>query len=158
MAVRFKPLSPEIDTLAYEARLEAVLESVSDGFYALDKNWRYVVFNRAAEQYFGVSRDLILGKVIWDIFPQGLGTPFERACRAAMAKRVETTFETESRLRPDRTVELRIIPMRDGGIAVSLRDVTERRRSEQAVLTALKRTEEILESISDAFYAVDHEW
>ena len=30
---------------SYEARLEAVLESVSDGFYALDAAWRYVVFN-----------------------------------------------------------------------------------------------------------------
>ena len=27
-----------------EARLEAVLESISDGFYALDSDWRYVVF------------------------------------------------------------------------------------------------------------------
>ena len=60
-----------------EARLEAVLESVSEGFYALDTDWRYVVFNRAAEVYFGVSRKVVLGQVIWDIFPQGVGTPFE---------------------------------------------------------------------------------
>lgn len=116
-----------------EARLAAVLESVSDGFYALDREWRYVLFNRAAEAYFGVAADVVLGKVMWDVFPQGLGTPFETACRAAMDAGQVTTFETPSRLRPDRQVELRIAPMRDGGgVAVTLTDVTDRKRAEAA--------------------------
>src|SRR4051812_38078846 len=97
-----------------EARLEAVLESVSEAFYALDSEWRYVVFNRAAEEYFGVSRQLVLGQVIWEIFPQGLGTPFEAYCRAAMDEGVSTAFETGSRLRPERVVELKIFPLRGG--------------------------------------------
>src|SRR5512140_2074750 len=100
---------------SYEARLEAVLESVSDAFYAVDTDWRYVVFNRAAEEYFGVSRQALLGRGLWERFPQGLGTPFERYCRAAMDQGISTTFETPSRLRPDRVVELRIVPMRGGG-------------------------------------------
>jgi PAS domain S-box-containing protein len=114
---------------SYEARLEAVLESVSDAFYALDAEWRYVVFNRAAEEYFGVGRKAVLGRELWEIFPQGLGTPFEKYCRAAMDEAVSTTFETASRLRPDRVVELRIVPMRGGGVAITLTDVTERRQA-----------------------------
>jgi PAS domain S-box-containing protein len=149
--------SPPHDT-AHEARLEAVLESVTDGFYALDTDWNYVVFNRAAEAYFGVPRDVIIGRNIWEIFPQGIGTPFEAACRAAMDEQVAATFETPSRLRPDRIVELRILPMRGGGVAVSISDITERRQAEDAMRAALTRSEEILESISDAFYAVDAEW
>lgn len=141
-----------------ESRLEAVLESVSDAFYALDADWRYVVFNHAAEEYFGVSRDEVMGRKLWALFPQGLGTPFERYCRRAMIERLPTSFETPSRLRPDRTVELRMVPMHDGGIAVSLTDVTERRRVEDALRSARDRSEEILESISDAFYAVDADW
>ena len=140
------------------ARLEAVLESVSEAFYAVDANWRYVVFNHAAEEYFGVTREQVMGRNLWDLFPQGLGTPFERYCRRAMVERLSTSFETPSRLRPDRTVELRIVPMRDGGIAVSLADVSERRRIEDALRSARDRSEEILESISDAFYAVDANW
>jgi PAS domain S-box-containing protein len=146
------------DPGVYKARLEAVLESVSDGFYALDSDWRYVVFNRAAEEYFGVSRDRLLGRVIWDVFPQGRGTRFERHCRAAMEKGETRALETPSALRPDRIVEVRTAPMRGGGISVSLTDVTERRLAEDAVKAALARSESILESISDAFYAVDSEW
>lgn len=115
-----------------QARLAAVLESISDGFYALDSEWRYVIFNRAAEAYFGVSKDLLLGKVMWEVFPQGIGTPFERHCRLAMNQKIVSTFETPSRLRPDRFVELRIAPMSDGGICVSLNDITERKRVEEA--------------------------
>jgi two-component system CheB/CheR fusion protein len=113
-----------------EAHLEAVLESVSDGFYALDAAWRYVVFNRAAEEYFGVPRKLLLGRNIWEIFPQGVGTPFEGHCRKAMEQGVSTTFETPSRMRPDRVVELRIVPMRGGGVAITLTDVTERKTAD----------------------------
>jgi len=113
-----------------EARLEAVLESVSDGFYALDTDWRYVVFNRAAEEYFGVSRQALLGRKIWETFPQGVGTPFESSCRAAMDEGASATFETPSRMRPDRVVELRIVPMRGGGVAITLTDITERKSAD----------------------------
>jgi len=115
---------------SYEARLEAVLESVNDAFYALDAQWRYVVFNRAAEDYFGVRREAVLGRDMWSVFPQGIGTPFERHCRAAMDQGVSTTFETASRLRPDRMLELRIVPMRGGGVAITLTDVTERKSAD----------------------------
>ena len=116
---------------ASEARLSTVLESVSDGFYSLDADWRYTVFNRACERYFGVSRDQVLGRVMWDIFPQGVGTEFEAHCRRAMDDGLSTIFETPSKLRPDRFVELRIAPMIGGGIAVSMSDITTRKRGEQ---------------------------
>ena len=116
---------------AQEAWLDAVLESVSDAFYALDTSWRYVVFNRAAEAYFGVKREQVLGHGFLEIFPQGKGSDFERRLIAAMNDRVADTYETGSAMRPDRTVELRITPMRDGGVAVSLRDITERKQAER---------------------------
>src|SRR4051794_38451892 len=115
---------------SYEARLEAVLESVNDGFYAVDTNWRYVVFNRAAEEYFGIDRSAVMGRVLWELFPQGIGTPFETYCRAAMDDGASTTFETVSAMRPDRVVELRIVPMRGGGVAITLTDITERKTAD----------------------------
>lgn len=149
---------PFADSVPYEARLEAVLESISDAFYALDADWRFVVFNKAAEAYFGIPADTILGQALWDVFPQGRGTPFEWACEAAMYESSTSKFETPSALRPDRYLELRIAPMRGGGIALSFTDITERRDAQEAVKAALQHSEEVLESISDAFYAVDQQW
>ncbi|HEY9218014.1 MAG TPA: HWE histidine kinase domain-containing protein, partial [Phenylobacterium sp.] len=117
-------------SLEESARLADVLEAVSDGFYALDAEWRYVMFNAAAEEYFGVSRDLVLGKSMWDVFPQGKGTPFEAACRRAMDAGQVSTFEAPSLLRAGHTVELRIAPLRGVGVAVLVNDVTERKAAE----------------------------
>jgi PAS domain S-box-containing protein len=149
---------PSHETELQEARLEAVLESITDGFYALDSDWRFVIFNRAAETYFGASRDEVMGRNLWDVFPQGRGTEYERLCHVAMAERVACAIELPSRLRPDRVVEIRISPMQPDGIAVALTDVTERRLAQDALKSALARSEAILESISDGFYAVDAEW
>lgn len=109
-----------------------MLESISDAFYAVSPEWNYVIFNGAAEQYFGVTRDQVLGRNMWEVFPQGIGTPFEAVCKRAMEGRKAAAFESPSRWRPDRWVEIRITPMIDGGIGVSLHDITERRRAEQA--------------------------
>jgi PAS domain S-box-containing protein len=115
----------------YEAWLDAMLESVSDVFYALDTGWRFVVFNRAAEDYFMISKNMILGRAYAEMFPQGRGTDVEARMLAAMNERTASTYEVPSAMRPDRIVELRITPMRDGGIAVSMRDITERRQAER---------------------------
>jgi PAS domain S-box-containing protein len=108
-------------------RPEDVLESIGDGYYAVDADWRYVLFNRAAEEFFKVSRDQILGKPMWEVFPQGRGTRFEQACNAAMHDGAVTRFETISAVREGRFVELRIGPLRGGGVTVALTDITERR-------------------------------
>ena len=121
--------SPTSDP-SHEARLEAVLESISDAFYALDADWRVVVFNRAAEEYFGVSAAAVVGRVLWEAFPSGRGTPFEAFCRAEMDEGKAATFETTSALRPDRMVELRIAPVRGGGVAITLSDITERKSAD----------------------------
>ncbi len=115
-----------------DPRLEAVLESISDAFYAIDPDWTYVIFNGAAERYFGVSRHDVLGKDMWEVFPQGVGTPFEAVCRRAMDQRKPASFESPSRWRPDRMVEIRITPMTTGGIGVSLHDITDRKRAEES--------------------------
>jgi PAS domain S-box-containing protein len=45
-----------------------------------------------------------------------------------------------------------------GGIIVNLKDVTERKRAEEALQESHRRVENILESINDVSYAVDREW
>lgn len=129
-------------------RIEDVLESISDGYYAVDTQWRYVLFNRAAEEFFGVGRDQVLGKQMWEAFPQGRGTRFEQACKAAMEEGAVTRFETTSALRQERVVELRIGPLRGGGVTVALTDVTDR-------ALAAKRLEEL--NVANAELAAERE-
>lgn len=123
-----------------EAQLRAVLESVSECFYALDTEWRFTVFNRASEEYFGVTRDQILGQNLWEVFAQGLGTEYETRCRDAMDNGIAVSFEAPSLFKPGRYGDLRIVPMDSGGIAVSIADITERKIAQDTLEERVRET------------------
>ena len=82
-----------------DQRFESVLESVSDALYAVSPDWIYVIFNGAAERYFGISRQDVVGKGMWEVFPQGIGTPFEKVLRRAEEARELLMREVDHRSR-----------------------------------------------------------
>lgn len=123
-----------------EETLHAVLESTSDCFYALDGDWKFVTFNRASEEYFRLSREDVLGRSIWELFPAGRDRTFGDNCRAAMNDRRHVQFESPSAFRPGNTVEIRMAPMA-GGMSVALTDITERRRTEAELRRVLGELE-----------------
>jgi PAS domain S-box-containing protein len=47
---------------------EIILESISDGVFTVDQNWRIMSFNRAAEKITGISRKEAIGRHCWDVF------------------------------------------------------------------------------------------
>src|SRR5271165_1774009 len=76
--------------------VDQILEGLGEGFFALDSNWRFVAFNRAAEEMFEIAREQVLGRLLWEVSPSVLGTEFDRRYRIAMSKREEQQFETYS--------------------------------------------------------------
>ena len=74
------------DDTPHPGRLDDLIESVTDAFYAVDREWRVVVFNRAAEAFFLLKREEVLGRGLWDIFPEGRDRPFGQACLGAMER------------------------------------------------------------------------
>jgi PAS domain S-box-containing protein len=118
-----------------EARLRGVLNSISDGFYAVDRNWRITEFNSAAEKYFGMSRDEMIGRDLWQLIANA-SDEFQSLLRAAMAGAPMIVFETGSLYRPGRKVELRIAPT-DEGICVALTDITERQQTQARLEAAV---------------------
>jgi PAS domain S-box-containing protein len=45
-----------------------ILESISDGVFTVDHDWKITTFNRAAEHITGISRDEALGRYCWEVF------------------------------------------------------------------------------------------
>ncbi|HEX8853062.1 MAG TPA: PAS domain S-box protein, partial [Pyrinomonadaceae bacterium] len=108
-----------------------ILESMSDGFAAVDREWRYTYVNRAAERNARLGRDEMLGRTLWEVFPEFAGSQFESACRRAMDEGVTVHFE-EYCAPLDAWFEQTIYPATDG-ITVYVRDITERKRMEAAL-------------------------
>ncbi len=110
------------------ARSSAILESISDAFFAVDGAWRLVYVNHAFEQLLGATRAAAVGERLWDFGAPLMGGDFERELRRAAEQGAPLTFEAP--FADERWFEVRVFP-REDGLTAYLRDVTERRRSQE---------------------------
>jgi PAS domain S-box-containing protein len=110
------------------APLDALLEGIGEGFFALDAQWRFKAFNRAAEEIFNLARAEVMGKRLWDVSPGVVGTEFERRYRKVMTERSRQEFEACPPTRPDRYHQIRVFPF-GAGIGVAVRDISESRQA-----------------------------
>jgi len=123
-------------------RSEDVLDRVSDGFFAVDSDWLVTYINRAGEESHGVTADELVDEVLWDVFPEAVGTQFYDAYHRAVETGEPVTFE--SYYEPlESWFEVRVFPS-ESGLSVYFGDVTERRRME----TELRRERSLLERVT----------
>ncbi len=124
--------------LAEQARDEItrIFSTMSDGLYHLDRDWRYTRVNRAAEEMFGIKEADVLGKSMWDVFPDLYGTEVYTSLHRAMETGEHATLENY--YPPvDRYHLVRLFPGEDG-MTVYVSDITDRRRAEQQLRKAQK--------------------
>jgi PAS domain S-box-containing protein len=112
-------------------RLTVIVDSIADGFYALNAELRFTHINDAALRYFKKTREEMIGNSIYDLFPRFKGSAFETAYRRAMSTGEPGRLETPS-VTTDRTVEIHAYPGLDN-MTVLFRDVTERKQMEEAL-------------------------
>lgn len=115
---------PDEVKLAFDRHIQAVLESIDDGFISVNPHWCCTYMNRAAERILHKKRDDLLGKNIWEVFPEVVGTVFWKKCYEAAD--TQTITHVEDVYPPTGTwFSLRISPS-EAGVAVSFHKMTER--------------------------------
>jgi PAS domain S-box-containing protein len=130
---------------AAEHRSRAILESMSEGFIALDPAWRITYANGAAEAVTRRPREELVGAQFWDLFARLLGSPQERALRRTALERKGTRIEAFD-ADQGRWFEINSFPMEGaGGLALYFRDETDRRRAEEGI----RRLAAVAEQSSD---------
>jgi diguanylate cyclase (GGDEF)-like protein/PAS domain S-box-containing protein len=109
-------------------RLDAVLESISDGCFSLDHNWRFTYVNSKGAEWLKRTRGQLLGKMIWEEFPEAVGGPFYETYHRAVD--CQEDARCESYYAPlNLWVEARAYPSREG-LTVFFADITERKEAE----------------------------
>ncbi|OWK34448.1 PAS domain-containing protein [Fimbriiglobus ruber] len=122
-----------------EQRAIGILESITDGFFAIDRQWQFSYVNRQAERLLDRAPDDLLGKNLWETYPGLVGSEFERAYRRAADDRVPGTV-TAFYPDHDRWYEVQVYPAPDG-ISIYFRDVTTRQRADAALARVTAESE-----------------
>lgn len=123
---------------AASALLSRMLERVSDGFVALDTEWRYTYVNQRAAELLGRQRpEDLVGKHIWTEYPEGEDQPFAERYREAVESQKPIVFQDY--YEPwDRWFENRLYPGPDG-LTIYFTEITERKRAERTVRQMAER-------------------
>jgi PAS domain S-box-containing protein len=135
---------------ASNARTTRILESITDLFYQLDREWRFTNVNRQTEVRLGVPREKLIGQVFWDVFPQAVDGPLYQRFHKAMETMDPAHFEVLSVIVPGAWFEAHAYPSRSG-LTVYLREITERKRAERTS----RLLASIVESSDDAIISKD---
>jgi len=113
-------------------RLDAVLESISDGCISLDHDWRFTYVNSKGAEWLKRTRGQLLGKVVWDEFPEAVGGPFYDTYHRAVDRQEDA--RCESYYEPlNLWVEARAYPSPEG-LTVFFADITERKETEARLM------------------------
>jgi PAS domain S-box-containing protein len=155
---------------AARSRLALILDNLTDGFMIFDDEWRYSYINPQAQPYTGKPWQDLLGKNVWEEFPELVGTLYYQKYHYAVLHQEPVAFEIfTASLSGWFDIHAYPIP---GGLAVYFRDITERKHAEEERMRLLEVEQQahaeaeaakqqvvaILESITDAFFALDTQW
>lgn len=101
---------------------DAVLAGITEAFYVLDQEWRFVYVNDEAERLLLRRAEQLLGRRVWEEFPEAENSTFEQVFRRVIATGVAETF-TEHYEPLDRRFSVKASPI-PGGISVYFHDVS----------------------------------
>lgn len=139
----------EIELLKIYEEKNTILESIQDGFYALDKNWIVTYWNHEAENLLSLKRADIVNKNLWEVFENTVDLKFYSEYHRAVSENVPVRFE-EYFAPVNGWFEVSAFPS-DEGLTVYFRDVTNRKNTELELLQFKK----IIDNSRDGIAIVD---
>ncbi len=126
-------VSAQAEAEAATVRVSGILESLTDGFLALDESWRFTYVNGAGERLCGRNRQGLLGRDLWEAFPELAGTRFHRVCLEASDQRRTRRIELQMHSFAGAPwLEVNIFPSVNG-VSMFCRDISSRREVEEAL-------------------------
>ena len=150
---------------ASESRLKAIVHGALDAVVTIDRHGSIVEWNPQAEAIFGYTRQEALGRMLTDLI---IPSPYREAHTKGMARYLSTGGETILRRRIEITalrkngeefpVELTVIPLHLGHdllFSSFIRDITERKRSEDTLQQSTAFIESLFEHLPNMVFVKD---
>ncbi|WP_306532975.1 MASE3 domain-containing protein [Geobacter sp.] len=112
-------------------RISSIMESITDAFFALDHGWNFTYVNEEAERLLNRRRDELIGRNVWTMFPEAVGSTFHEQYHRAVSEKKSVSFE-EYYPPLGRWFDVRAYPAGDG-LSVFFRDITGRMKIENTL-------------------------
>ena len=141
---------------ANEKKYRTLVERVSDGFIALDLNWRFTYVNKKAEELFKKPYQYLVGKNIWTEYPEAFDKTFYKAYHLAMETQ-ENIHLKEYSFAIDKWVETNIYPSLTG-VSVYFRDITDQRKADEKLEASEKHFRYTLDNMLEGIQIHDFNW
>lgn len=106
-----------------------IMEGISDGIYAIDRKWQFTFANNETRKFTLDDKTELLGKNIWDIFPQAIGLLTYNKLQEAMLQEEAIHWEAEGFILPDQYYEYHAYPFEEG-LTVFFRNITVLKRQQ----------------------------
>jgi len=143
---------------ASEVRLQNILDSISDAFASLDRNWRFTYVNRSYMKLISPlysAPEELLGENVWEKFPDLLGSDIARFYERAMEDQKPGVFEM---FYPpiNAWIEVHAHPTPEI-LSIYVQDVTGRHAAEEMIQKRNQRTQLLSETLAQLLAAGDSE-
>lgn len=138
---------------AAKTRTAAILESISDGFFAVDPEGRFRYVNGRAEEILRCSREALLGSTIREKLPGLIGPAALRECHRVARERQSAEFE---HFCPPLDIWLRVHVYRcDEGFSVYFHDITAQKRADEVLRESERRLREVVDLLPVGVFLAD---
>ncbi|HEV7330550.1 MAG TPA: PAS domain S-box protein [Flavisolibacter sp.] len=137
----------------YSQQLSTILESIGDGFFTVDREWKTTYWNRKAEEILQKKKEDILGKNVWEVYPEAVPLKFYKEYHRAIVENTPVHFE-EYLASANIWLEVSAFPSSEG-LSVYFQNITERKLQEKALQLAHERFELASKATSDVVWDWD---
>jgi PAS domain S-box-containing protein len=121
--------------------IENILESITDGFFTVNKNWEFTYINKEFERILKRTREELLGKNLWDAFPEVIDLDFYTQYHKAMNENIAVHFEEYNPVIAS-WLSVNAYPT-DTGLAIYFIDNTDQKKYQQKIESQNKQFKEI---------------
>jgi len=121
------------------SNINIILESISEPFYIIDRKYNLLFINDTSAKMSGFRKEDLIGKNIWNIYPDRDFKQEKREYAKALRENKPRWFQTEHY---GRTYSVNLYPS-EIGLAISAKDITEKKNSEAKLIENAKFIKEI---------------